>query len=134
MTWRNARIALDQIPNLDVIFSGPPSHRAADLIGPLLGDMLDEFGKEYDLILIDAPPLLGFAEPLQMAAVADGVLVVSLAGETNRKALSSLLGALKRLRANVIGLVLNGVKKDTAEGYRYYTYYNAYSDSTPVER
>lgn len=133
-TWRNAKISLEAVPHLDLILSGPPSHRAADLIGPLLGDMLDELGKEYDLIIIDAPPLLGFAEPLQMAAIADGVLVVSLAGETNRKALGSLLGALKRLRANVIGLVLNGVKKDTAEGYRYYTYYNAYSDTTTSNR
>lgn len=134
MTWKAAMVPLENQVNLDVIFSGPPSHRAADLIGPLLGDMLDEFGKEYDLIIIDAPPLLGFAEPLQMAAVADGVLVVSLAGETNRKAVGSLIHALKRLRANVIGIVLNGVKRDTAEGYSYYNYYSSYHDAQPAEK
>ncbi len=134
MTWKNALIHMDQLVNLDVLFSGPPSHRAADLIGPLLSDMLDEFGKEYDLIIIDAPPLLGFAEPLQMAAIADGVLVVSLAGETNRKAVASLLSALKRLRSNVIGIVLNGVKRHTAEGYNYYSYYNSYRDVQPNEK
>ncbi len=134
MTWKMATLPIEQIANLDVIFSGPPSHRAADLIGPLLGDMLDEFGKEYELIIIDAPPLLGFSEPLQMAAIADGVLVVSLAGETNRKAVGSLLSALKRLRANVIGIVLNGVKRDTSEGYSYYSYYSSYHDPQHVEK
>ncbi len=134
MTWKNALIHMDQLVNLDVLFSGPPSHRAADLIGPLLSDMLDEFGKEYDLIIIDAPPLLGFAEPLQMAAIADGILVVSLAGETDRKAVASLLSALKRLRANVIGIVLNGVKRHTAAGYNYYSYYNAYNEVQPTQK
>jgi len=134
MTWKMATLPIERVANLDVIFSGPPSHRAADLIGPLLGDMLDEFAKEYELIIIDAPPLLGFSEPLQMAAIADGVLVVSLAGETNRKAVGSLLSALKRLRANVIGLVLNGVKRDTSEGYSYYSYYSSYHDRQHVEK
>ncbi len=126
MPWRNAVIPTEQSPNLHVILSGPPSHRAADLIGPLLGDMLDEFGKEYDLIIIDAPPLLGFAEPLQMATIADGVLIVSRAGETKRKAVSSLLSALHRLRANVIGVVLNQVKRDSSDGYGYYGYHKSY--------
>lgn len=134
MTWKMATQPIHQVANLDVIFSGPPSHRAADLIGPLLGDMLDEFAKEYELIIIDAPPLLGFSEPLQMAAIADGVLVVSLAGETNRKAVGSLLSALKRLRANVIGLVLNGVKRDTSEGYSYYSYYSTYHEPQPTDQ
>jgi len=134
MHWKNAIVRVPEIPNLDLLLSGPPSHRATDMIGPLLGDMLDEFGKEYELIIIDAPPLLGFSEPLQMAAVADGVLVVSLAGETNRKAVEALLHSLKRLRSNVIGLVLNGVKRNTSEGYHYYNYYNSYKNVTEVEK
>jgi Mrp family chromosome partitioning ATPase len=84
---------------------------------------LDEFVKEYDLVIVDAPPLLGFAEPLQMATATDGVLVISRAGETKRKAVGGVLAALGRIRANVIGVVLNHVKRDTADGYGYYGYY-----------
>jgi Mrp family chromosome partitioning ATPase len=59
-----------------------------------------------------------------MATAADGVLVIARAGETRRKAVSSVLGVLKRIQANVIGVVLNQVKRDTtAEGYYYYGYY-----------
>ena len=106
-----------------MIPSGPPSHRAADVIGPRMADLVDEFAKEYDLIILDAPPLLGFAEPLQMATAADGVLIVSRAGETKRKAVAGVISALSRLRANVIGVVLNQVKKNTSDGYSYYGYY-----------
>jgi len=61
-----------------------------------------------------------------MATVADGVLVISRAGETKRKAVSSVLSALNRLRANVVGIVLNQVKRDTSDGYSYYGYYRPY--------
>jgi Mrp family chromosome partitioning ATPase len=87
-------------------------------------DLLDDFSKDFDLVICDAPPLLGFAETLQMATAADSVLVITRAGETRRKAVSSVLGALKRIRANVIGVVLNQVKQDTtSDGYYYYGYY-----------
>ncbi|HLJ51210.1 MAG TPA: polysaccharide biosynthesis tyrosine autokinase [Bryobacteraceae bacterium] len=121
--WRETVIPAEGRPNLHIIPAGPPSHRASDLVGPRMAELLDEFGKEYDLVLLDAPPLLGFAEPLQMATVADGVLVISRAGETKRKAVSSVLSALNRLRANVVGVVLNQVKRDTSDGYSYYGYY-----------
>jgi len=101
--------------------SGPGSHRAADLIGPRLAELLDEFAKEFDLVILDSPPLLGFAECLQMANAADGVLIVSRAGETKRKAVASVVSALQRLRANIIGVVLNHVTHATSEGgYSYY--------------
>ena len=121
--WQETVVPIEGKPNLDIVPAGPPSHRASDLFGPRIGDLLDEFAKEYDLVILDAPPLLGFAEPLQMATVADGVLVISRAGETKRKAVSSVLSALARLRANVLGVVLNQVKRNTADGYSYYGYY-----------
>jgi capsular exopolysaccharide synthesis family protein len=125
LPWRDALIPVPGRPNLTMIPAGPPSHRAADLVGPRIADLLDEFAKEYDLVILDGPPLLGFAEPLQMATATDGVLVISRAGETRRKAVSSVLAALERIRANVIGIVLNQMKRDTSseEGYGYYGYY-----------
>ena len=123
--WREAVLGVVGQPNLRIIPAGPPSHRAADLVGPRLGDLLDEFVKEFDLVVLDAPPLLGFAEPLQMATAVDGVLIISRAGETKRKAVSSVLTGLQRVRASVLGIVLNHVKHDTSDGYPYYGYYAA---------
>ena len=75
-------------------------------------------------MILDSPPLLGFAECLQMAAAADGVLIVSLAGETKRRAVAEVIGALRRLRANIVGVVLNRVSHNTsANGYQYSGYY-----------
>src|SRR5260221_719863 len=46
------------------------------------------FRSEFDLVIVDAPPALGFPEPIQMATAVDGVAVIALAGQTNRKARS----------------------------------------------
>ena len=123
-SWQEAIIPIDKHPNLTFLPAGLGSHRAADLIGPHLSTLLDEFAKEYDLVIMDSPPLLGFAESLQMAAAADGVLIVSCAGETKRRAVAEVISALRRLRANIVGVVLNQMRHNTSpEGYYNYGYY-----------
>jgi Mrp family chromosome partitioning ATPase len=81
---------------------------------------------EYDLVIVDAPPILGFPEPLQMSAAVDGVVMVAVAGETNRKAMEAALTTLRRVRANVLGLVLNEITSETSDGYYYHGYYGKY--------
>ena len=132
-SWDEAVIKGVNKGDLDFLPAGPPSRRAADLLGKNLPQILEEAATRYDLILVDAPPLLGFPEPLQMAANVDGVVIVTRAGQTNRKAVASVLNTLSRLRANVIGMVLNDVKRETGEGYYYYNYYSSYSYRTPKE-
>jgi Mrp family chromosome partitioning ATPase len=100
------------------------------LIGASLKHILAAAESEYDLIVIDSPPVLGFSEPLQMAAAAAGVIVVTVAGATDRHATSQVLASLRRLRVNVLGLVLNEVSPATTDGYyddrycrKFYKYY-----------
>jgi capsular exopolysaccharide synthesis family protein len=124
--WRAAVIESESNPNLHIITAGPPSRRAADMIGTLMGPVMDEMAQEYDLVVLDAPPLLGFAETLQMASSADGVIVVTKAGDTSRKAVAAAISTLTHLRANLLGLVLNQVKKNHSDHYYYYGYYGKY--------
>jgi Mrp family chromosome partitioning ATPase len=59
-----------------------------------------------------------------MATAADGVLIISRAGETKRKAVAEVISVLARLRANIVGVVLNQVGQNTsADGYAYYGYH-----------
>ena len=127
LQWRDKLVKLVEIPELDILPSGFSNRRAADLIGASLPRILEEAVPDYDLIILDTPPILGFPEPLQMAAVVDGVVLVALAGQTNRNAVGSALTTLQRVRANVVGLVLNEVTKDMSDSYHYYYgYYGKY--------
>jgi succinoglycan biosynthesis transport protein ExoP len=126
IAWREALIQTEAFPHLFILPAGPPSRRASDLVGRGLTELLEQASAEYDLVILDAPPLLGFAEPLQMATAVDGVVVVARAGRTSRKAVASVLATLNRLRAKVVGLVLNEVHKELSDSYYYYGYYRSY--------
>jgi len=125
ISWRDAVIRMDDPQGLDVLPAGPSTRRASDLVGMGLAQLIEEATREYDLVVLDAPPLLGFAEPLQMATAVDGVIVVARAGDTSRKALSTVITTLARLRANLVGVVLNEVHREVSAGYYYY--YGHYS-------
>lgn len=124
--WRDVLQTPAGYPDLDVLVAGRASRRAADRLGITLERVIAEAEKSYDLILVDAPPLLGFAEPLQMAAIVDGVVVIALAGQTHRNAVAGVLASLRRLKANVIGIALNEVSEGMSDRYYYYGYYGKY--------
>ena len=124
--WQDYVQQVLEVPDLSVLTAGTASRHAADRLGATLEKLLDEAASEYDLIIVDAPPLLGFAEPLQMAAVVDGVVVVALAGQTNKNAVANVLASLNRLKVNVIGVTLNEVRQDMSDRYYYYGYYGKY--------
>jgi succinoglycan biosynthesis transport protein ExoP len=131
--WQSVLVRHDAVPALDILPAGPPSRRAADLVGAELTALLDSACSEYDLVVLDSPPLLGFPEPLQMAASVDGVLMVALAGRTNRRALGSAVNTLRRLRANIVGVVMNEVRADNSDNYYYYHYHPKYYKNYVVE-
>jgi len=124
--WRTLLQTPHGLPDLAVLPAGRPSRRAADGLGKTLSVLLDDAQKDFDLIICDAPPLLGFAESLQIAALVDGIIVVALAGRTQRPALASVVGNLRRLNVNVMGVVLNEVRQDLSDRYYYYGYYGKY--------
>jgi capsular exopolysaccharide synthesis family protein len=125
ISWLDAVVVMEEPSGLHILPAGPSTRRASDLIGMGLAELIEEATREYDLVVLDAPPLLGFAEPLQMATAVDGVIVVARAGDTSRKALSSVITTLTRLRANLVGVVLNEVHREVSAGYYYY--YGHYS-------
>jgi succinoglycan biosynthesis transport protein ExoP len=127
LDWQDSVLPVAGVENLFVLLAGPVSRLAADMIGNALPRILQEAAVTYDLVIVDTPPALGFPEPLQMAATVDAVVLIALAGQTNRKALASVVSTLKRLRANVAGVVLNELTKDVADSYYYHGYYGKYA-------
>lgn len=124
--WREQLSTQPGTPHLDILLAGTASRRHADLVGRYLPQILQEAGREYDLIVVDAPPILGFPEPLQLATAVDAVVLVALAGKTNRNAVATAISTLQRLRANMIGIVLNEVTRNTTVDYYAYGYYGRY--------
>jgi Mrp family chromosome partitioning ATPase len=84
--------------------------------------LLEQFEQQYDLVVIDSAPILGLADSTELAALADGVMVVV---EADRGRGGQLRNALRRLRGSspvILGAVLTKFDPKAA-GNAYYSYY-----------
>ncbi len=124
----DVRQEIDGIDNLHVVTAGRLFQKAAHLVGTKMSTLLEEAMEDYDLVVIDAPPMLGLAEPIQIACAADGVILIAQAGATNQEAVAAALGTLSRLDVNVLGLVLNKVRREMSLTYQHYGVYGRYDE------
>ena len=129
LKWRQELVRLPSVPDLDVLPAGRSSLDAADLIGARLPEILEQAARDYDWIVVDAPPVLGLAETLQMAAAVDGVVIVVKAGKTGRRAVAAALQTLRHVQANILGLVLNEVADGLSESGGYWGVYSGSDNS-----
>lgn len=106
-----------EIPNLKIL--GPGFH-VEELRGKLASremmQFLEQAEKEFDNIIFDSPPALLMSETKLIAPIVDGVIVTVGAAASNLGMLRRCLTELDQVNANIIGIVLNGVKR-TRGGY-----------------
>jgi polysaccharide biosynthesis transport protein len=88
--------------------------------------LLEQWQESYDVILIDTPPILGLSDARLIASQTDGVLLVIRLNKTSKDHVYSALDSLNIANLNLLGVVVNDVKKNFG-GYDYgYNYYNRY--------
>jgi polysaccharide biosynthesis transport protein len=123
--WSTATRSVPGRPNLSVLGSGLPLPLALALIGPQMRGILDQAVLDFDLVVLDSPPLLGCAETLELAAAADLAVLAVRCGQTSMKSLAAAVETLRRVSVPIAGIVLNesSIATDaTHKAYaRYYT-------------
>jgi succinoglycan biosynthesis transport protein ExoP len=118
----------DKVPNLDLVVSGPVPPNPVELIDSHeMRSFLDELCRSYDFVVADGPPSLGFADVPLLSRHMGGILLVVKCGETPRKVVKQAAAYLERLRAKVLGVILNQVAEKGHGYYNYYSYYHYYS-------
>jgi capsular exopolysaccharide synthesis family protein len=100
-----------------------PSNAANLLSGTRMKVLLQELREQYDIIVLDTPPVLATADAGIVASLTDGVLLVVRAGATDKNAAQRACQQLANVGAHVIGTVLNDPGGQVAkEGDYYYPY------------
>jgi len=109
-----------QMNNLFLLAAGSKPNLPAELFSSSAFDhLLAEARANFDWVLIDSPPFLPFTDAAIISAKVDAVLPVLRSGVTSRGMLTSTTNMLQRMRAPVIGFVLNGVKDEMVPYYDY---------------
>jgi capsular exopolysaccharide synthesis family protein len=122
------------LDHLHILESGAVPANPSELLSqPSMAQFLREVREEYDVVLIDAPPVLPVADSAIIAAQVDGVVLVYQAGKVGRLVLKRAKALLESARAKVWGVVLNDVQTDIA-GYAYAHYStHYYGEETATE-
>jgi hypothetical protein len=114
------------LDNLHIIEAGPiPSNPSELLSTAAMRDFLQAVSAEYDIVLIDTPPILPVTDSAIVAGQVDGVLLVYQAGKVGRLVLKRAKAHLESARAKVWGIVLNDLQTEVS-GYTYTHYYTHY--------
>jgi succinoglycan biosynthesis transport protein ExoP len=121
--WRDATRPVVSRPNLFVLGSGLPLPLALALIGPQIRAILAQATKEFDLVVVDSPPLLGCAETLELAAATEVTVLAVRSGHTTMKSLGTTVETLRRVNVPIAGIVLNQSAIATDATYKAYARY-----------
>lgn len=114
------------IENLDVVTRGQvPPNPSELLMHPRFKNFIDAMSKEYDLVIIDTPPVLAVTDPSIVGALAGTTLMVARFDQTTLKEIEVAQGRFEQSGVEVKGVILNAVEKKASNSYGYgYGYYN----------
>jgi len=122
-----AEQVMQDLPDLygcSVITSGAIPPDATRLLSSVkMKELVAEFHQKFDLVIYDAPPLVGLADASLLAPHTDGIVLVVRIDKTERSIVKQAIDSLKTSRTNVLGVVANGDKS------MFHKYYHKYYHS-----
>jgi capsular exopolysaccharide synthesis family protein len=119
------------IPKLQVLTAGNmPMSEIGVLAGDKIRNMLDDLKQRYDLVLIDAPPVLGISDGSIIAREVDYVILVIQHRRYPREISLRAKRAIEEVHGNCVGMVLNCVEVKSDDSYYYYSSYRDYYKKT----
>ncbi len=118
--------------NLSLIPSGTiPPNPSELMLGKRIGELIDKWREEYDIVFIDLPPVGMVTDPLTISEHISGYIVVVTINKSDTKNVNEAINQIKQVDAKIVGMVVNG---SSAKGGDYhatkYVYeydYNYYS-------
>jgi len=121
---RDQIVQASAYPWLSFVGCGTRSHRAPELLGsPAMASLITTLRGDYDVILIDSPPLGAGVDPFILGTATGNVLLVLRTGYSHREMTGAKLEVLDRLPVRILGAVLNDVPRGAAGNYAYYSYH-----------
>lgn len=113
------------IANLDLITSGPIPPNPAELLATnKMKDVVAMLKERYDHVIFDSPPVIAVTDAAILSRLVDATLIVLDFGSVTYNEASFALEQLHKVKANVIGTIINGMPNNKGS-YHYYYYYGS---------
>ncbi len=118
------------VQGLFLMTTGELPPNPAELVGSTrMKTLLKALATRFDFVIIDTPPVLAVTDAVVLSTRADSVLLVAYSGFTRQSQFKHAVLQLQEVNANVSGVVLNRINRQSGEYYSYYkSYYPSDSD------
>jgi len=121
-----AVIEVEDIPGLHVIPAGHmPPYPSEMLASDTMPQLVQRWRGEYRYIVIDTPPVLAVTDAVVCARIADVVVLIARSEQTGRQSLVRTRDVLRKVRANIAGVVVNDLSFNSVEYRQYYGHYGS---------
>jgi protein-tyrosine kinase len=124
------------VPNLFVVTSGPLPPNPAELVGSnRMRESLETGVADFDMVLLDSPPVVSVADAVVLASFCDGVVLVVQTGKVPHEVIRRAAGNIQAVKGRILGVVMNAVNlKRDGYYYDYYRYYHSYYTENESEK
>lgn len=123
-----------EVPGVHILTGGPIPPNPAELVGSQrMKRLIHELSEQFDVVLIDTPPIIAVTDAAILAQEVDGVILVLASGEVNKEYAQRAKEQLDKVGAKILGAVLNKADMKTSE-YYYYYYYHGSDDTKKKHR
>ncbi|MCZ7583436.1 MAG: polysaccharide biosynthesis tyrosine autokinase [Deltaproteobacteria bacterium] len=127
--WRDI-VRTTAVEHLHVLPSGPiPPNPTEMLSSNAMRELIDEFRAEYDMVLLDSPPVVAVTDAAILSSFVRSTLLVVELGRSRASGVNRAIDLLDKVKANLLGLVTNNISAGFRYDYGYYSYYYYYADS-----
>ncbi|CAV17246.1 polysaccharide biosynthesis tyrosine autokinase [Vibrio atlanticus] len=118
------------IENLEIITRGQvPPNPSELLMHPRFAELMEWASKEYDLVIVDTPPILAVTDPSIVGAFAGTTLMVARFGQNTIKEIDVARNRFEQSGIEVKGVIFNAIEKKASSSYGYGYYNYAYSSN-----
>lgn len=124
----HAELGIEKVgENLSLLRSGGRSRTPTEILeSKAFAEVLERLQKEYELIVVDSPPLGAVTDSLLIAEQIDEVIYVCRFNRAYKKHIRQYVRALQGAKKDMLGIVLNGLSPRRIEYYSNYRYYRSY--------
>ena len=113
--------------NLWLLCSGGRSKSPTEILdNPVFGQLLDKMKRQFELVVVDSPPLGAVTDSMLIANRADEIVYVCRFNRAYRKHIKLYFNTLREGKNEILGVVLNGLNPRRIEYYSNYRYYRSY--------
>lgn len=127
---RDVAVQSAKVENLDIITRGQvPPNPSELLMHPRFKELVDWASENYDLVIIDTPPVLAVTDPSIVGAIAGTTLMVARFGQNTVKEIDVARSRFEQAGIEVKGVILNAIEKKASSSYGYGYYNYSYGES-----